>query len=472
VSVWSALPVKTSLPAAGRAGKAGPIVCVVRSHPDRDDPVSTDASAVSVRTVRDGLVFPVVIVVAMVLIWSLPDLVSDPTDIGLARVEAYRGVVMEVEPMELDQEDPFAPPEGEILVRLSDGPRAGEDVRAFVNMPYTSASAADFAPGDEVVVTFTDDREGAAFIGVSERWRLPALVLLVAAFAAVVVLIGGWQGARALLSLAFTIVVVRILVPAILDGIPPVPLAVGIAALVTSITILLTEGFGRPSLAAILGTLGGLAITALISAGMSTAVMLTGSGTGDLFFVELPSGEGLDLRGILLAAIIIGAVGVLDDMTVTQAATVHQLASRSTVGRRTLWVGAMQVGRSHIAATVNTLFLAYVGASLPAIILLALAAEPTFLTLDREPLALEVVRTLAGSLGIVLAMPLTTAIAIALVARRQVGARHGAAGTGVATPTGSPAVPAIRPRSGVGDPITPREPTAASDGDGRRGAER
>ena len=118
-----------------------------------------------------------------------------------------------------------------------------------------------------------------------------------------------------------------------------------------------------------------------------------------------------------MAAIIIGAVGVLDDMTVTQAATVEQLTSHGATSRLDVWSRALRVGRSHVAATVNTLFLAYVGASLPALIMLVLIAEPPLLTLDRELLALEVVRTMAGSIGIVLAMPFTTAIALVLAHR-------------------------------------------------------
>ncbi len=376
------------------------------------------AGAVTARTILQRLGFPIVVLVAIVFIWSLPGASADPTDVGFAPVDAYRGVVVAVDPMELDPNDPEAEVDGEIFVRLSEGPRAGEAVRAFVTMPYTSAAASDFTPGDEVIVTITDDLDGQAFVGVSERWRVPAVAVLILVFAIVIVAVGGWQGLRALLSLLLTIVVViKLLVPALLDGVAPVPLAIGTAGAVTIAAILLSEGATRTSLAAILGTVGGLAITAIVSMAFGDAAGITGTGAGELFFVELPSGEGLDTRGILMAAIIIGAVGVLDDMTVTQASTVEQLARRSPLGGRALWSGALSVGRSHVAATVNTLFLAYVGASLPALIVLVLIAEPALLTVNRELLVLEILRTLAGSIGIVLAMPLTTGIAIALLGR-------------------------------------------------------
>ena len=378
-------------------------------------------STVRASSLRERVAFPIVVLVAIVVIWALPGASADPTDAGFAPVQAFRGTVVEVIPFEFDLDDPNARVEGDILVRLTEGPRSGETVRAFVTMPTTTASTSEFGSGDEVIVTFTDDFDGSSFVGVSERWRLPAVLALVIVFALVIVVVGGWQGVRALLSLTLTIVVaIKVLVPALLEGIPPVPLAIAIAGLITIVSILLTEGFDRWSLAAILGTIGGLAVTAIVSLAFGGGAGITGSGAGDLFFVELPSGEGLDVRGILMAAIIIGAVGVLDDMTVTQASAVEQLASRAALRGRDLWSSSLRVGRSHVAATVNTLFLAYVGASLPALVLLVLVAEPALLTLNRELLALEIGRTLAGSLGIVLAMPLTTIIAIAFVGRSDI----------------------------------------------------
>lgn len=350
-------------------------------------------------------------VAAIVAIWQLPEVETLRADTGLTPVEAYRAQVVDPLPGPTDPEDEFSG-YGEVLVRLAAGPRAGEELRAFVTLQSTDASPEDFQAGDEVVVTFTDDVEGTPFAAVSERWRLPQLGLLLLVFALVMILVGGWQGVRAMVALGLTVVlVVKILVPYILAGAPPVLLAVILASVVTVAAILITEGFTRVSLAAILGTVGGLLITAVISVAISLAGAFGGTPAGDIAFVAFAGGESLDVRGVLLAAIIIGAVGVLDDVTVAQAATVAELAAGPRMRARQLWDSAMRIGRSHIAATTNTLFMAYVGASLPALVFLSVAAEPVLLTLNREVLALEVVRTLAGSIGIVLAMPLTTAIA-------------------------------------------------------------
>lgn len=230
-----------------------------------------------------GQVVPILVALAVIaVVWLLPDVRSDPAAAGLSPVTAERGVVVAIEPFEPGPDDPFAEA-GPLVVRLVDGARAGEELRAFVGLPSTQASVEDFRVGDEVVVTFTEQPDGPAFVAVSERWRLPVLALLVATFAAAIVLVGGWRGLRALVALALTVVVVvKLLVPAVLEGLPPVPLAVGLAGAITVATILLTEGLGRTSLAAILGTLGGLAITAAIAALVGDAAAFSGCpGRGD-----------------------------------------------------------------------------------------------------------------------------------------------------------------------------------------------
>jgi uncharacterized membrane protein len=368
----------------------------------------------------------VVAVIVMVALWFLPDVEFGAVDAGSPPVEAYRAEVLDPAPPAPHPDDPFSG-YGEIIVRPLEGPYEGEEIRAFVTLTSTDTGPEDFAAGDEVVLTFTDDVDGIAFAAVSERWRLPILGLLVLSFAVAMVLVGGWQGFRALVALGLTVVLVaKILVPAILGGVAPVPLAVVLASIVTMATITLSEGLTRVSLVAILGTVGGLMITALLSGVVSSAGAFSGTPAGDLAYVALESGAQLDMRGILLAAIILGAVGVLDDVTVTQAATVEEFAAKSHHHTRLLWARGIRVGRSHIAATTNTLFMAYVGASLPALIFLATVAEPTLLTLNREVLALEIVRTLVGSIGIILAMPLTTLIAALAFGHRSASASEAA----------------------------------------------
>src|SRR5918992_2703853 len=308
-------------------------------------------------------------------------------------------------------------PTGDVRVLLLDGPRAGETVDAFVAGTTTAVDRSDFAVGDEVVVTFRGSPTGEPFVGVSDRWRLPVLAVLAAVFVAAVVLVGGGRGLRALVALALTVaLVIKVVVPQLLEGTAPLPLALLVAAVVTIVTIGLTEGLGRISLAAVAGTLAGLAITGLLAAAVTELARFSSAAGDELVFLDV-AGQEFDVRGLLLGAFVLGALGVLDDVTVTQAATVDELSTVAGLRGRELYLSALRIGRSHIAATVNTLFMAYVGASLPLLVLFTLSQTPMVLTANSEVVAVEIVRALVGSLGIVSAVPLTTAFATWLADR-------------------------------------------------------
>jgi uncharacterized membrane protein len=291
-------------------------------------------------------------------------------------------------------------------------------VDAFLGTSSIATRVEDFSVGDDVIVTFTGQPDGTAFVTVSDRYRLPVLAILAIAFVAAVVIVGRGQGVRALVALGLTVaLVIKVIVPQILSGTSPVPLAIVVASVVTIVTIGLTEGVRRPSVAAILGTISGLAITGVTSWLVTEAARFSVSGAEDLLFLWSALGGTLDIRGLLLAAFILGALGVLDDVAVTQAATVEELGTRSGLRGRELWSSAQKVGRSHIGATVNTLFLAYVGASLPLVVLFVYTGQAATTVINGEVVAIEIVRTLAGSLGIVAAVPITTAIATLLLDR-------------------------------------------------------
>jgi uncharacterized membrane protein len=360
---------------------------------------------------RRQLLSAVVGLLLIGIVLVLPDLAPGIRSADV--VQAYRGEIVSIE--HPAQTDPDLPPVPVAKVRMLEGPQAGQVLDALMNGPGGSQTVADYKPGESVVVTTTDDGNGGKVVSVSDRWRLPALEILVLLFAAAVVVVGGWHGVRALLALGLTIVVIlRILVPLMVSGVPPVPLAVLSATGITVATILLTEGWNRSSAAAILGTTGAVAIIGLLAAAATAVMGFSYTAGSDLAFLTTPNGQGLDLRGVLLGAIILGAVGVLDDVTVTQAVLVNEIAKTSGMRGPRLFTSGMGIGRSHIGATVNTLFLAYVGAGLPLLILLLVSSQPGALIFNDELIATEIVRTVVGSLGIVAAVPLTTYIAVSL----------------------------------------------------------
>lgn len=350
--------------------------------------------------------------VILVVLGLLPDL-TPPSSLP-PPVELIQARIVEVRP---GTDEPGVP---DSRVLLLSGEQAGAIIDAFLQGPSGQQEVPDYAVGDEVVVNVSQQGEDGTFVAVADRYRAPVLALLVGVFAVAVTIVGGWRGIRSLIALALTLaVVVRIVVPLLLAGWDPVPVAVAAATAVTAATFLLTEGARRTTLAAAAGTFLSLALTALLAVAFNTLARFTElQGQGDLVYIQTVGRPDLDLGGLLLAAVIFGALGVLDDVTVTQAATVHELHETDPrASRRTLFGRAMNVGRSHISATVNTLALAYVGASLPLIVLFAAGGQDPVLTVSGEIVAVEVVKALVGSVGIVAAVPLTTAIAVAVVGR-------------------------------------------------------
>jgi uncharacterized membrane protein len=317
-------------------------------------------------------------------------------------------------------------PDARVIV--VDGPQAGTMLDAYLQGPSGQQEVPRYAVGDEVIVNISQQGEDANFVAVADRYRVPALAALLGLFAVAVTLVGGWRGVRSLIALALTLaVIIRIVVPLLLAGWNPVFLAVGSATLVTIATLLLTEGARPTTIAAAAGTFLSLALTALLAVAFNALAQFTElQGSGDLVYLQTVGRPELDLGGLLLAAVIFGALGILDDVTITQAATVDELYEADPrVNRSELFRRAMNVGRSHISATVNTLALAYVGASLPLIVLFNAGQQDPFLTVSGEIVAVEVVKALVGSIGIVAAVPATTAIAVLLVGRGLMFERAG-----------------------------------------------
>jgi uncharacterized membrane protein len=352
-------------------------------------------------------------------LWLLPDLAPAPTQ--ASPVELAHGRIVALIPRAVDEPGP------DVRVEVLGGPRDGEELEGFTQGPSGSQFVPDYEVGDEVVVSLSLEPEGS-FIAVSDRWRIPALGAILGLFAVSVVAVGGWRGIRSLLALVLSLgVIVKIVIPLLLAGWDPVPLAVGAASGVTVVTFLLTEGARRTTAAAAIGTFAALALTAGLATAFTALAGFTElQGSEAVVFLESFGLSDLDLGGLLLAAVIFGALGVLDDVTVTQAATVHELFEADTSAPRwRLFTRAMNVGRSHIAATVNTLALAYVGASLPLLVLFAAGRQDPLLIASGEIVAVEVGKAIVGSIGIVAAVPLTTAIAVLLTGRSLPGLGDG-----------------------------------------------
>ena len=401
------------------------------------------------RADRNIVAFGLGMMLCAILIALVPDFAPAP---GIGSPDRLHGRILTVVPGAL------AAPSATVTVL--DGDRRGDVLSAMLEGPTGTFDVPGYAPGDEVLVASDAQPDGSFTYTVVDRWRLPVVGWLLGGFAFALIAVAGWAGLRALTALAITLcVVVRLLIPLLLAGYDPVALAVGLGIAITGITLLLTHGFSRVTGVAIAGTAMGLFVTAALAALVSgIAAFGAAQGSEQIAVLGRSLGDSVDLSGLLLAAIILGGLGVLNDVTVTQAVAVEEFIRHDpALKERELFRRTMAAGLSHLAASINTLVLAYVGASLPVIAILALQVHRLDLTLNDEHVAAEIVRTFVGALGVLAAVPLTTAIA-AIWVRRSESARWHRARRVMAT---RPAGPANRFGSlGWLGRLRPRKPDA------------
>jgi uncharacterized membrane protein len=305
-------------------------------------------------------------------------------------------------------------------IELVDGPRRGERSRLALS---GGALDPDLDPGDAVRVVRNEVPPGAdpgviapyAFVDFERR---KPLVWLALGFGGLVVLLGRLRGALSLVGLAVSLLIVAtFVVPAILEGKSPLGVALAGSFAVMFATIPLAHGLRAKSIAAMLGTAGSLLLTAALAVLFTRLAQLTGFSSEEATLLQA-GGADLSLDGLLVAGMVIAALGVLDDVTVSQASTV--LAVRAADPRQrfgALYRRGLAVGQDHVTATVNTLVLAYVGASLPALLVFSAGGIGELDAVNLELVAKEIVGTLVGSIGLIAAVPLTTALA-ALLAER------------------------------------------------------
>jgi uncharacterized membrane protein len=294
----------------------------------------------------------------------------------------------------------------ELRIELLQGERAGEVVRLENDLVVLSA-------GDKIFVNrlvTIDDSEYFTFKDVERR---SPLVLLVLIFVGLVVWLSGRQGVRAVLSLGLSIgAILFLLIPALLAGYSPALASLAISGLILSVTLFLTHGFKPRVIVTFLGTFGAVFVTCLIAWIWVAWMRFTGFGDDASVYLNFATGGSIDLPGLLLGGIIIGLLGVLDDVSITQASVVQELkAANPTFGFKELYNRALRVGKDHVGSLVNTLALAYVGTSLPMLLLFAYSESTMWTLLNQEVIAAEVLRIIVGSIGLILAVPLTTAIA-------------------------------------------------------------
>ena len=290
----------------------------------------------------------------------------------------------------------------------------------FDGTKFDIISSVTYRVGDKVLVSYNPGVDGEDNFYVIGFFRQNIIYWLAGLFAILVILVGRLKGVRALLSLLLTFVVIlKFIIPRILAGGNPLLATIIGSFFILILVIYFTEGINLPSTIAIVSVVISLAIVGASSLWFTSLTKLTGFASDDVVYLVGFTGGVINLQGLLLAGILIGALGVLDDVVISQVTLVRELKKANpSLSRKGVYKQAMKVGVSHLSSMVNTLFLAYAGAALPLLILFSVK-QPPFLTfgqvLNHEVIATEIVRTLAGSVGIILAVPIATFLAASFV---------------------------------------------------------
>lgn len=332
----------------------------------------------------------------------------------------YRGEVLSI----LEQEFREVPGTGTdtllqtIQVSVLDGPKKGETL--IIENEYLALETGDKFYFNHNV--YIDDTESYFVTNIDRR---DSLLTFFGLFVFTIVVFGGWQGVRSLIALGGSFLAIfYVLLPGLVAGYNPLFLSGLVASGVLFGAIFFTHGFNRESAVAYGGTMLAVALTGLLAFIAVSQAKLTGFVTDESVFLNFATNGSLDFTGLLLGAIIIGVLGVLDDIAVTQAAVTTELFnSNKDIKPREVYQKAIRVGREHVGALVNTLVLAYVGASLPLLMYFHLSPLSFWSLVNSELFATEIIRAIIGSIGLIMTVPIVTGLAVYFL--RNYKPKHG-----------------------------------------------
>lgn len=303
--------------------------------------------------------------------------------------------------------------EGNIaMINIESGSLKGKTVEVGL-IPDEKSRIITYEAGDRVVVLQTETPGQPPVLYIVDYVRTTPILVLLAIFVGLVLAIGRWHGILSIISMMYSFLIINnFILPNIILGNDPIFISLMGGLLISPVTFYLSHGFNKKTTVAVIGTVASLLFTGLLSIIFVNYAKLTGITSDEALFVQSIVNTKIDLRSLLLAGMIIGLLGILDDVTVSQAAIVEKLR---TTGKdldfRSTFLHAMDVGKDHIASLVNTLVLVYAGASLPLFLLFSRSGLSVEEAISTEVVATEIIRTLVGSVGLVAAVPLTTLLA-------------------------------------------------------------
>jgi uncharacterized membrane protein len=297
-------------------------------------------------------------------------------------------------------------------IKMNTGSEEGNSYEIIHQYSNANAESKALSEGESVVIVKNQEFD-EAFYYISDKYRLPWIIGLLLAFALLAIAFTGLKGFTALIGLGFNIlVIVSFIIPQIINGSNPLLISFLGGLVIAVVSLYFAHGFNRKTSIALVSTL----ITLVIALGLSVLFVwltkLSGTGTEEAFFLQFGDYANINLKGLFLGGIIIGTLGVLDDVTTAQTAAIVELKRANPRYKfADLYKSGISIGSEHITSLVNTLALAYAGSAMPVLLLFTLSSQPLWVILNSELVSEELVRTLVGSISLILAVPISTALA-------------------------------------------------------------
>ncbi len=347
---------------------------------------------------------------------------EEPVSVTTPQQKNYQAVVTKIlttgtEPL-MDQLVPYQ----ELEINITSGDKKNETVQAKNSAGIQEGSAfsyQEYKVGDKIRLTAFDSGQGEIIYTVAGKSRREGLLTLGILFVVVVLIVGKLWGALSIAGLAISFLVIfNLIIPMIIEGKDPIIAAIIGSIIIIPLTFYVSHGWNKKTHVGVVATLVSLILTGVLAVYFVNATHLTGFASEEAGFLQVERQGSIDIRGLLLAGIIIGTLGILDDITIGQASVVRQIKkSKPDISFRELFKRGMSVGQDHISSMVNTLVLVYSGSALPLLLMFFGSQNSLTDVLEYELITEEIVRMLVGSIGLVLAAPLATAIAAFVFSR-------------------------------------------------------
>ena len=332
------------------------------------------------------------------------------------------GIVLSVDSQELD-EDPYVPRtrlgRQNLTVRILSGPRRGEEFSVINTLSRSHNIEGE--EGSRYIFTLRE-KDGDTVVWLYNYNRLPILLGALTLFVILVLLIGGSKGFRSVLALFFTgVVILFMMIPLILSGMAPVPLALISMALIVTVSFLLLTGWSRKTLCAVIGTMGGIVTAGLFSTAASSLAKLSGmhlERSEEILYIA--KDFGIRINGFLFIAILIASLGAVMDVAVSLTSSMEEIRRhRPGISQKEMFTSGMNIGRDMIGTMINTLILAFTGSSFTLILMIAGLGMEFRQFINIPIIGIEIIQALAGSTGILLCVPITNIASIFLFHRRE-----------------------------------------------------